>query len=105
MRNIYASIWKWAAVFLAGILAGLIAAIRLLDKSKITNIQTGIYVAGLEQRIGKLKQRGEGNVQETVLIPQFPQTRKEKRLARRAERRERILNEETENEESEQKSF
>ncbi len=105
MRNIFASIWKWTAVFLAGILAGLIAAIRLLDKSKITNIQTGIYVAGLEQRIGKLKQRGEGNVQETVLIPQFPETRKEKRLARRAERRERSLNEETENEESEQKNF
>jgi len=87
MRNIYSSIWKWVAVFLAGILAGLIAAIRLLDKSNITNIQTETYVAGLEQRIGKLKQRGQGNVQETVLIPEFPQTRKEKRLARRTERR------------------
>ncbi len=105
MRNIYASIWKWVAVFLAGILAGLVAAIRLLDKSNITNITSGTYVAGLEQRIGKLKQRGEGNVQETVLIPQLPQTRKEKRLARREERRERNLNEETESEESEQKSF
>ena len=104
MRNFYASIWKWVAIFLAGILAGLVAAISLLDKSTITNITSGTYVAGLEQRIGKLKQRGVGNVQETVILPELSD-RKLKRLARRAERRESILNDEPENEESEQKNF
>jgi len=105
MKNFFFGIYKWAAVFFAGILVGLVAAIRMLDKSNITNIQTGTYVAGLEQKIGKLKQKGEGNVIETALIPETPTTRKLKRQARRAERRERRLNEESENEESEQKNF
>ncbi len=105
MKIIYSTIWKWAAIFLAGILVGLLAAIKILDKSNITNIQTGTYVAGLEQKIGKLKQRGEGNVQQTLLLPELPTTRKEKRLARRTACRERRFNEQTENEESEQKNF
>jgi hypothetical protein len=104
MKNLFSEIYKWAVIFLVGILVGLVAAIKMIDKSSITNIQTGTYVAGLEQKIGKLKQRGEGNVQEIVLLPELS-NRKLKRLARRAERRERRLNDETEKEESEQKNF
>jgi hypothetical protein len=68
MKNLFSEIYKWAVIFLVGILVGLVAAIKMIDKSSITNIQTGTYVAGLEQKIGKLKQRCEINSSASRII-------------------------------------
>ena len=90
------------ALLFAGIIAGLVAAIKLIEKPTVLNVAADTFVAEQTQQIGKLKQRGEGNLQDNSLPTQIP-TRKEKRLARRAARREQRLKKETLLEETEQK--
>ena len=90
------------ALLFAGIIAGLVAAIKLIEKPTVLNVAADTFVAEQTQQIGKLKQRGDGNLQDISLPTQIP-TRKEKRLARRAARREQRLKKETLLEETEQK--
>jgi hypothetical protein len=59
-------------------------------------------VAEQNQRIGKIKQRGESNSLDTSLLAEIP-TRREKRLARRSARRELRLEKETKMEEQDLK--
>ncbi|HAH24944.1 MAG TPA: hypothetical protein DCL77_14520 [Prolixibacteraceae bacterium] len=89
MKAFFGNIWKYLAVFFAGVIAALVYA---MDHYKPapgpveTTINTTSYVANQEQNIGKLKQRGDGNVQD-VTQPVVELTRKELRQERRAKRK------------------
>ena len=102
MKIFFLNIWKYLALLFAGIIAGMVAAIKLIEKPTVLNVEADTFIAQQTQQIGKLKQRGEGNSQELSQLPEVP-TRKEKRLNRRAARRESRLKKETEKEEQEQK--
>ena len=104
MKIFFSSIWKYIALLFAGIVAGMVAAIKLIEKPSILNVAADTFVAEQTQKIGKLKQRGEGNTQDVSQLPEIP-TRKDKRLARRAAKRELRLEKETETEEQEQKDY
>lgn len=80
-------IWKYLAFLFAGFIAGTIAAIKLIEKPSVLNVTTDSFVAEQTQKIGKLKQRGEGNSQDTSATAISP-GRKEQRIARRTARRE-----------------
>ena len=102
MKIFFSSIWKFLAFLFAGIAAGMVAAIKLIEKPTVLNVAADTFVAEQTQRIGKIKQRGECNSLDTSLLPEIP-TRREKRLARRAARRELRLEKETKIEEQDSK--
>jgi len=104
MKIFFSSIWKYMALLFAGIVAGMVAAIKLIEKPTVLNVAADTFVAEQTQKIGKLKQRGEGNTQDVSQLPEIP-TRKDKRLARRAAKRELRLEKETETEELKQKDY
>jgi hypothetical protein len=101
MKICLEKIWKYIAVFFAGVIAALVYSIRQFHDQTIIN--TDSFIASQEQKIGKLKQRGEGNTQNVSLLHGLP-SRKERRLVRRSERRELRLkkNEEAQPKEKEQ---
>lgn len=82
----------------------MVAAIKLIEKPSILNVKTDNFIAEQSQKIGKLKQRGEGNLEDVSLPTEVP-SRKEKRLFRRAAKRELRLKRETEKEEQDQKNY
>jgi hypothetical protein len=98
MKIFFSNIWKYLTFLFAGIAAGMIAAIKLIEKPTVLNVAADTFVAEQTQKIGKIKQRGEGNLLDTSLLPEIP-TRREKRIARRAARRELRLEKETQMEE------
>lgn len=100
MKILLKNIWKYIAVFFAGIITALVYSIRQFHDQTIINADT--FIASQQQRVGKLKQRGEGNSQDVSQLPANP-TRKEKRLARRALRQEQRQEKDTEDEGQEQK--
>jgi len=102
MKIFFSNIWKYLAFFFAGIAAGIIAAIKLIEKPSVLNVDTDTFVAEQNQKIGKIKQRGEGNSLDTNLLPEIP-TRREKRIARRTARREFRMEKETQMEEQDLK--
>ena len=104
MKIFFLNIWKYLAFLFAGIIAGLVAAIKLIEKPSILNVNADSFIAQQTQKIGKIKQRGEGNSLDIFLLPAIP-SRKEKRLNRRAARRESRKEKETEKEEQEQKDY
>lgn len=89
-------IWTYISTFMAGIITGLLLFLRLKDPEVVVNDN---------QRIGKVKQRGDGAVQSTELSEREtkrkgdkengrkgekePTERQARRAARRLERRER----------------
>ena len=87
MKIFFSNIWKYITFLFAGIITGMVAAIKLIEKPSVINVAADTFVAEQTQQIGKLKQRGEGNLLDVSQPAQIP-TRKEKRLARRAARRE-----------------
>ena len=97
MKIFFSNIWKYLALIFAGIVAGMVASIKLIEKPTVVNVEADTFIAQQTQQIGKLKQRGEGNSQDASQLPEVP-TRKEKRLARRAARRELRLKKKTEGE-------
>jgi len=98
MKIFFSNIWKYLAFLFAGIAAGIIAAIKLIEKPTVLNVAADTFIAEQTQRIGKIKQRGEWNSLDTNLLPEIP-TRREKRIARRSARREFRLEKETQMEE------
>ena len=98
MKIFFSNIWKYLAFLFAGIAAGMVAAIKLIEKPSVLNVDTDTFVAEQTQKIGKIKQRGEGNSLDTSLLPEIP-TRREKRIARRAAKRELRLKKEIKPEE------
>lgn len=106
MKTFFASVWKYIAVFFAGIIAGLVAAIKMQGPD--TTIIAHNYVAeqNQETKIGKVKNNGSGSqtVDQSPSInnPEIQPSRREQRIARRAARRaKRELNTESESEDSE----
>jgi len=63
MSSFFKNAWKWLAILFAGIVAGMVAAIKLLDPKTVINAETYVKDQQQETKIGKLKQRGEGNDQ------------------------------------------
>ncbi|HAQ18617.1 MAG TPA: hypothetical protein DCR40_05195 [Prolixibacteraceae bacterium] len=102
MKIFFIKIWKYIAVFFAGIITALVYSIRQFHDQTIIIADT--FIASQQQKVGKLKQRGEGNSQNVSMIPKIL-TRKDKRLARRAAKRELRLTKETQHEEQEQKDY
>ena len=98
MKVLFVNIWKYIALIFAGIIGGMIAAIKLIERPSILNVTADSFIAEQTHKIGKLKQKGEGNLQ-NVSLPTALTTRKEKRLARRTFKRESRLSKETEKEE------
>ncbi|MBV5313593.1 MAG: hypothetical protein JZU47_09880 [Prolixibacteraceae bacterium] len=88
MKNFFSTIWKYIAFLFGGIVLGMVAAIKLIAKPSVLNVMSDTFIAAQTQRIGKLKQKGEGNLLDTSASPKAP-NRKERRIARRTERRER----------------
>ena len=102
MKIFFSNSWKYIAVFFAGIITALVYSFRQFHDQTIINADT--FIASQQQKIGKLKQRGEGNSQDVSLPDKIP-SRKEKRMARRAAKREIQLSKETQMEEKEQKDY
>ena len=100
MKIFFSKIWQYLAVFLAGVITALVYSIRQFHDQTIINADT--FIASQEQKIGKLKQRGEGNAQE-AFIPSINPDRKQKRIARRNSKRELKQKKDTQKEELEQK--
>jgi hypothetical protein len=92
MKIFFSNCWKYIAVFFAGIIAAMVYSIRQFHDQTIINADT--FIASQQLKVGKLKQRGEGNSQDVSLPDTIP-TRKEKRIARRAAKRELHLSKET----------
>lgn len=88
MKNVLSTIWKYIAFLFWGIVLGMVAAIKLIAKPSVLNVVSDTFIAAQTQRIGKLKQRGEGNLLDTSASPKAS-SRKERRIARRAARHER----------------
>lgn len=51
--------WSYLAMFLSGIIAGLVLYVKIKAPDQVINDN---------QRIGKIKNRGEGNTQSTTLV-------------------------------------
>lgn len=100
MKIFFSKIWKYLTVFFAGVITALVYSIRKFQDQTIINADT--FIASQEQKIGKLKQRGEGNSQEAIPLPLI-QDRKEKRIARRNSKRELKQTKNTQQEASEKK--
>jgi len=102
MKIFFSNIWKYTTVFFAGVIAALVYSFRQFHDQTIINADT--FIASQQQKVGKLKQRGEGNDLD-VLLPGTIPTRKEKRIARRAAKRELQLSKDTQLEEKVQKDY
>lgn len=92
------NIWKWLALFFGGVVAGLVAAMKLLDPR--TEITADTYVKDQKQetRIGTVKQKkGTGSLQDVSQAPDQAAAesasesaavaRKKKREGRKSERK------------------
>ncbi|MGV8094527.1 MAG: hypothetical protein AB2L24_21950 [Mangrovibacterium sp.] len=112
MAAFFKNIWKWLAIFFGGIIAGLVAAMKLLDPK--TEINAGTYVKDQKQetKIGTVKQKnGTGNLLDVDQVPEqaasesSTASRKKKREQRKSERKSRrasrkgVLSDQEENEE------
>jgi len=86
MKAFFGNIWKYLAVFFGGVIAALVYAMKQMRPVETTNVTAGTYVANQEQKIGKMKVRGDGNTQDASVTPGLSE-RKLKRMARRAKRR------------------
>ena len=100
MKIFFSKIWQYLAVFLAGVITALVYSIRQFHDQTIINADT--FIASQEQKIGKLKQRGEGNSQDPSQLPLIPY-KKEKRIARGNSKRELKQKKDTQQEQQEYK--
>lgn len=91
MKTFFSKAWQWIAVFFGGIIVGLTVFRKKPERGiTITNITAETYVAEQNQqtKIGKIKQRGDGNQQDVDQSPVATESRKAKRQANRARKRE-----------------
>nr|WP_321357165.1 hypothetical protein [uncultured Draconibacterium sp.] len=78
-------IWPYISMFFAGAFAAM--AMVFFKEKPQTVINAETYIKEQEQKVGKIKQKGEGNGQQVQLKQEL--SRKEKRMARKTERRSR----------------
>jgi hypothetical protein len=106
MKLFFVNIWKYIALILTGIVAGLVYAMKQIKPVQNVSATEFINQQSRDVRIGKIKQNGQ-NLSMDSLISSEPlsarQIRKQKRLQRRAQRNEEELQSETQKEEQEQK--
>lgn len=77
------NIWQTISLILLGIVIGFILYIKLKKPTTVVHAET--YIEDQDQEIGKIKQKGQSNEQEVeVVLEQPKQSRKEKRLSRKA---------------------
>jgi len=76
-------IWPYITMFFAGTFAALAMVFFTQKPQTVINAET--YIEKQEQKIGKIKQKGKGNAQEVEATQKL--TGKEKRQAKRAERK------------------
>lgn len=93
MKLFLSRLGSYLAILFAGVIAGMVAAIRLLSKPQDVKIHAENYIAEQSQKIGKLKQRGDGNLQQSAATTEF-KSGKQKRLARRLARKQNSLGDE-----------
>ena len=72
-------------MFFAGAFAAMVMVFLKQKPQTVVNAET--YIAEQEQKIGKIKQKGQGNTQEVEQDQEL--SRKEKRALRKAERKSR----------------
>ena len=83
-------IWSYVAILFAGIIGGLVAAIKLLDPKTTINATNYMEEQNQETKIGKIKQKkGEDNLQSVTQAPEQTLSRKERRKLRRQKKKER----------------
>jgi uncharacterized membrane protein len=70
--------WSYISAFLSGIIAGLLIFLKAKNPDQVINENN---------KIGKVKQIGDGNNADLEIGDHLPETRKEIRQRRRAERR------------------
>nr|WP_319266079.1 hypothetical protein [uncultured Draconibacterium sp.] len=78
-------IWPYISMFFAGAFAAMAMVFFKQKPQTVINAET--YVKEQSQKIGKIKQKGEGNDQQVQLDQEM--TKKEKRATRKAERKSR----------------
>jgi len=103
-------IWKYIALIFAGVIAGLVYAMKQIKP--VQNISTDEFIneQSRDLRIGKIKQHGQNlSMNNDLANEETPVTAREirqrKLAARRKAREEAELQAETEKEESEQKNY
>lgn len=80
------NLWKYLSIFFSGAITGILVFARL----KKPDITTDTYIEDQNQKIGKIKQKGEGNKQDayaTLGLQTKKELRKVKRQIRKATRR------------------
>lgn len=85
-------LWKYLALIFAGVIAGLVYGMKQIKPVQHITTEEFINEQSKDLHVGKLKQKGQGNVME-VELPELPEqskreARKEIRLERRKRRKE-----------------
>ena len=89
MKLFFANIWKYIAIFFAGIIAALVWAMNQMKPAQpVINAGTYIETQQQETKIGKVKNRGGGS-QDVEQSPDLAIAEPSKREIRKARRRER----------------
>jgi hypothetical protein len=84
-------IWSYTTIFFAGAFVAMVMV--FLKQKPQTVISAETYIEDQEQKIGKIKQKGQGNAQEAALdqaaatTEQSSKTKKESRKAKRLSRK------------------
>lgn len=78
-------IGTYLAIFFAGAFAAMAMVFFKQKPQTVINAET--YIAKQEQKIGKIKQKGKGNAQEVEVVIKPKLSRKERRTARKAEKK------------------
>lgn len=79
--------WRTIAVFFGGIITGFLIFTKI--KKPGTVIHADTYINEQMQKIGKIKQKGQGNQQEVEVVLRVPtkeELRKSKQTSRKAKR-------------------
>ncbi len=85
-------LWKYISLFFAGIIGGLVAAIKILDPKTEITASTYVKEQNQETTISKVKNKGDGTTQNVTQSPNQSASdtklsRKEKRLKRKEKRK------------------
>ena len=78
-------IWPYISMFFAGAFVAMAMVFFKQKPQTVINAET--YIKDQEQKVGKIKQKGEGNGQQVQLEQKL--SRKEKRASRKAKRKSR----------------
>lgn len=97
MKTFLANVWKYIAIFLSGVVAALVYAMRNFNDQTVINTDGYIRQQSniQETKIGKVKNRGEG-IQDVDQSPDMTSREPIRRQLRKERRRERKSRSQTE---------